>query len=116
MGGFFEYPIIRIFAYPRLNPWNQSRHYFHYLCHFGHNPKHYLTSLSIIEEHMQPEHTTLLANHVVQGQDDGALDFLMHVRRNPKKYTTEMQIASLESTAYDKLLLDGIEIIKLVKN
>ena len=86
-----------------------------FFCYFGHNPKHYLESLSAVEEHMQAEHTTLLANHVVQGQDDGALDFLMHVRRIPEKYSTDMQIASLESTAYDKLLLDGIEIVRLVK-
>lgn len=85
------------------------------LVYFGHNPKNYLTSLSKIEGHMEPEHTTLLANHVVQGQDEGALDFLMHVRRNPKKFSTEMQIASLEGASYDKLLLDGIEIVKLVK-
>jgi len=83
--------------------------------YFGHHPSNYLSSLAKIEEHMQPAHSALLANHVVQGQDDGALDFLMHVRRNPNKYETDMQIASLECTTYDKMLLDGIEIVRLVK-
>jgi len=83
--------------------------------YFGHHPSNYLNSLSKIETHMQAAHTVLLVNHVVQGQDDGALDFLMHVRRNPNKYETDMQIASLECTPYDKMLLDGVEIVRLVK-
>jgi len=85
------------------------------LIYFGHNTDSYMHTLRQVEPFMLPEHTKLVANHAIQG-GEGITDFLMHVRRRPKRYATTMYPGNYETTwTYEKKLLDGLEVVTLAK-
>jgi len=58
------------------------------------------------------KHTKLLANHVMMG-GEGAMDFLMYVRRDDR-FECEFLVGDLESSPKDKMFMDGIEKVVLV--
>lgn len=82
--------------------------------YFNDGPKNYNDHLKVLLQNQSftKNHTKLLANNVMLG-GEGATDFLMYVRRDDK-FETKFFIGNLEATPKDKILLDGIERVRLV--